>query len=448
MYGTNPHGQGTVAGVGLSPSTTVPYPYNENGQPDALVLGRGRSEQLGDGSYHSHITVLSILGIAPIGIDATPGNPNHSPLAALQTLLDNVCTGTGHLACVTIAKADATATSSGATTAFELAHASLIGAAVPAVNVGVASSNSSISTTGNCQNASGNSQAANVGLAGVALANVAKSSESSTACQGQTPTQTASSSVIGLGGAGVGIPAPGCANGTPNTQTGLLPLLNIICNANDTTQLPVPAGVREALTVLALQLGNTALAKVVAAASESHAVAPNNNNNCTDADMDCGKGETCNSNGVDPDGDADCTGGNNGNKCKDTDKDCKNGQTGQSGTCSIDQQDSDGDCDNSSCPDSDMDCGRIPPGGHGCPNDTEDKDGDCVLPNGGSETGSLSGTNAGNGNGNGNGNGANAGTRTVGAGLPFTGQDVLKVLLIGLLLAGGGLALGYRTRKQ
>jgi hypothetical protein len=31
--------------------------------------------------------------------------------------------------------------------------------------------------------------------------------------------------------------------------------------------------------------------------------------------------------------------------------------------------------------------------------------------------------------------------------LPFTGEDVLKVLLVGLLLTGGGLALGFRTRR-
>jgi hypothetical protein len=366
----------------------------------------------------------------------------------LQTALNMLCTATGNLACLTVLAANAAATSSGATTHFEIAHATIAGA--HGIDTGVAGSDSSINTTGTCQTSTGSSSAAGVNIGGAALANVAKSSESSKACNGQAPVQTASSSVISLGGTGVPLPAPGCANGTPNTQTGIAALLPIICNADNTTQLSAPSGVREALTVLVLQLGNTALAKTVAAASESYAVAPNvAPPNCTDSDKDCGHGppltKSCPVDTVDNDGD--CDSGNKPpvSKCKDTDKDCKNGQTGSPGSCTVDQQDNDGDCDGSvspaNCTDLDKDCGIGPPGTGSCTNDVVDHDGDCVLPGGGSETGAISGENAGEG-GEGN------GTATEAGGLPFTGQDILKVALIGLLLAGGGLALGSRTRKK
>jgi hypothetical protein len=117
-----------------------------------------------------------------------------------------------------------------------------------------------------------------VTIAGGPVASVGKSSSSSTACAGQAPTQTASSSVIGLGGTGVPLPAAGCANGTPNTVLDILGLARTICNAYDTTQAAAPAGVREALTAIVLPSSSTALAKTVVAGSESHAVAPNAGN--------------------------------------------------------------------------------------------------------------------------------------------------------------------------
>jgi hypothetical protein len=445
MYGTNPHGMGTVAGVALNPSTSLPLPYDPTGKANGqtIILGQGRSEQNTDGTYHAHTTIIALLGAELLGVDAPQGTSHTGPLNAIQMgILDALCKSTSQAVCLTVLAADTIAGASGGSTHFAVLDASIGGP--NGLSTGVADSNSSINTTSTCQTASGNSQVANVMLNGGQVAQVAKSSESSTACQGQTPTQTASSSVIGLGGTGVPIPAPGCANGTPNTVGGLPPLLPIICNADSTgIQLPVPSGVREALTVLALETSNSSLLKTVTAASESHAVAPSK---CTDSDKDCGVGEKC-VNGVDPDGDGDCT----GNKCTDADHDCGIGPNGQPETC-INHKDPDGDGDCSGnkttgpttppsgsqkCTDSDHDCGKGPPGTGTCTNDTTDGDGDCVLPGGGSETGAPSGF-------------VNEQTpvSTAASSLPFTGENVLEVILVGLVLVGGGIGLAMRSGRS
>jgi hypothetical protein len=421
MYGTNPHGQGSVVGASLPPNTVVPYTYNPAGSTgEILVVGRGRSEQNADGTYHAHTTILGLLGAEVLGVDAAQGQSKTGPLDPVNQILKNLCNGTNQAVCANVLAADTAATTSGAMTHFSVLQLGALGTTVGAQ---AATSDSSINTAGSCQSSSGASHAANVTLASGQLASVANSKEGSNACTGQTPSQTTSSSVIQLAGTGVPIPAPGCANGTANTLSGLPVLLPIICNADSTSQLQAPSGVREALTVLGIQMGSTAVLKSVVAAAESYAVAPAaaTTPKCSDTDKDCGIGpgggpEIC-VNGQDPDNDGDCTASSNGgtgaSKCKDTDKDCKNGNTGAPGSCSPDQQDNDGDCDGS---------------------------------------GSVS---AGNANGNGNGNGAEgnegAGTGATGAsagGLPFTGQNLLEVVLLGLLLTGGGLLLYTKVREQ
>jgi hypothetical protein len=461
-YGTNPHGQGTVAGLQLPPTATIPYPYSIGGSGgEILVLGRGRSEQQANGTYDAHTTIAALLGTELLGVNATQGQTNTGPLNALQTaVLDKICQASSQAICLQVLAADTAATATGATTHFAVATIGVGGAM--GLQTGIAQADSSIQTSGSCQTASGSSQAANIKLAGGQVVGVGKSSESSTACAGQTPTQTASSSVISLAGTGVGLPAAGCANGTPNTSAGLLPLLNIICNADNTTELAAPSGVRQALTVIALQLANSALLKTTVVASESHAVAPAATppSSCTDSDKDCGKGPPLiNSGGakckgypadtVDNDGDCDAgyqskggvgaghhkkkKTGTGGQKCTDSDHDCGKGPPG-TGSCTNDVSDHDGDCvlpggGSEVCTDSDHDCGKGPAGTGTCTNDIVDSDGDCALAGGGSETG-----------------GATATAKT--SNLPFTGENVLEVILIGLVLAGGGLGLAARTRKR
>jgi hypothetical protein len=319
------------------------------------------------------------------------------------------------------------------------------------------SSNSLISTSGSCQTAGGDSTVANASLAGQQLANAASSSATSNACAGQAPTQTDKSSVVTLGTAPLGFPAAGCADGTPNTE-GLIPtLLPVFCNADDQTQVAAPFGVREALTVLGLNAElNQALIRAATAASESHAVAPPATSTCTDSDKDCGNGETC-VNGKDPDGDGDCT----GNKCTDADHDCGIGSNGQPETCVNGKDpDGDGDCTGGTgpggqkkCTDSDKDCGA----GEVCVNGADpDGDGDChaaacgdadhdcgIGPNGQREA-CVNGSDP-----DGDGDCSNQVTALAAkTTLPFTGENVLLVILVGLLLTGGGLALATRLRTS
>jgi LPXTG-motif cell wall-anchored protein len=101
---------------------------------------------------------------------------------------------------------------------------------------------------------------------------VADAASSSKSCRGQAPVVAQNSRVVSLGGNGIAIPAPGCANGTPDTDAGILPpVLPIICNAEEVAGA---AAVRDALDVFALQVGTNALLKESTAGPESLSVAP------------------------------------------------------------------------------------------------------------------------------------------------------------------------------
>src|SRR5689334_13339285 len=64
LHGTNPHGQGSVAVVDISPNAQRPYSADPTGASDSedVVVGRARGEQRADGSYHGHITVAALFG--------------------------------------------------------------------------------------------------------------------------------------------------------------------------------------------------------------------------------------------------------------------------------------------------------------------------------------------------------------------------------------------------
>jgi LPXTG-motif cell wall-anchored protein len=234
--------------------------------------------------------------------------------------------------------------------------------------------------------------------------------------------------VIGLGGTQVPIPAAGCANGTPDTVTGIPAVLPIVCNADD---IAGAAAVREALDVFVLQVGGTSLAKETTAASESVSVAPPAREagpQCSDTIDNDGDGLI---DAADPgchsDNDATNTASYNPNDNDETDS---GGGTGGSGNPSSKKQ-----CNDNKDNDGDGLVDADDPGchtGNNLNNPFNPSDNDESNGNG----------NGGNGGGGGNaptgGNNANAST------LPFTGTDVVGLALAGLLMLAGGLLMRRR----
>lgn len=428
MHGTSPHGQGTVLVGDLQPSNDRPVSgSNDTTGADSgeeIVLGRSRGYQNADGTYHGHITVLGLFGNEIIGVDSAPGETHHGPLDALQTqVLDQICDASGKQLCLSVLTADSATTASGSTNHFSLAHATIGGPG--GLDIGAAESDGNISGDANCQTATGDSRVANVNAAGGPLATVAQSSSLSTACANGQNTQKNDSQVIGLAGNGIPLPAAGCADGTPDTVGGIPTLLPIVCNAEDTLQAAMPAGVRDALDIFAISAGGTSLLKLSAAASESHAVAPGTPPNCQP--VACPNNPGPNN-----------PGGNN--------NDNNNGGNNNVNQSSNEPECSDGiDNDNDGLVDFPAD-----PGCSSSQDNSEAGGGNNGGGNGngnGNNNGGGVGNNGANGGGNG-GNGQiapqslNAGPS--GKNLPFTGTNVLALTIAGLFVLGSGLALRRR----
>ena len=83
LHGTNPHGQGSVAVVDISPTAQRPSGRSDR-QSDSedVVVGRARGEQRADGSYHGHITVAALFGNEILGgADTNAGESKHEAIA-------------------------------------------------------------------------------------------------------------------------------------------------------------------------------------------------------------------------------------------------------------------------------------------------------------------------------------------------------------------------------
>ncbi|MDX6683725.1 MAG: hypothetical protein QOG94_3764 [Solirubrobacteraceae bacterium] len=431
VHGANPHGQGGVAVVDVDPSNERPLSSDPSGKDSGedAIVGRARGEQNADGSYHGHITILSLLGSELASVDSAPGESKKGPLDAVQTgILDPLCKSTSGQVCLAVLVANSTTTASGSTNDFAVARASVLG-----LGVGAAQSNGTIGTAGSCQTAVGVSKVANVTAPGVggipnggAVASVSNSSSTSKSCTGQAPQVTNTSTVIGLGGTQVPLPAAGCADGTPDTVAGIPAILPIVCNADD---IVGATAVREALDVFVLQVGGTSLAKATTAASESLTVAPPATTPPPETTP-----KQC-SDGKDNDGDnlidADDPGCHVGGTLKgayvpsdDDESDDKTG--GSSDTECADKRDNDGD-------------GKVDASDPGCHegNDIDNP----YNPDDDSEGSDNGGNGPGDNGGNApTGNGQNAGGGT----LPFTGTDVVGLGLAGLLMLAGGLLLRRR----
>jgi LPXTG-motif cell wall-anchored protein len=430
MHGSNPHGQGNVAIVDINPSNDRPLDAKPDGSGSGedVIVGRGRGEKDASGNFHGHITIAALFGNEIAGVNSTPGQANHGPLQSLQTgVLDPLCQSTGGApngVCLSVLKADSTTTTTGSTNDFAVARASLLG-----LNVGAAESAGNITQDPKCQTALGSAKTVNVTSSTGTIAGVANSQSVSRSCAGAAPQVSNTSQVINLGGTGVPLPAPGCANGTPDTETGIPGLLPIICNAEE---IAGAAGVREALDVFALQTGTNSLLKETTAASESLTVAPPETGpQCSDkidndgdgkidaADPGChNDGKPNNPQSYNPN-DNDETdvpgnkgaggggkGGGGGNKGGGN-KGGGNKGAGEGGPQCSDGVDNDGD-------------GLVDSADPGC----HSGPGGAFNPNDNSEGGGAQGLKAGT--------------------LPFTGTDVIGIALAGLLMLAGGLMLRRR----
>lgn len=401
-HGANPHGQGSPVVVDLQPAPDRPLAGDPSGAGDSgqareeIVLGRARGEQRADGRYHGHITLVALFGNELLGVDTQEGQTAAGPLDAVQTgILDAVCDAT--TICLEVLRADSATTESGSSNRFAVATARVGASGSPLLAVSAVESTGDIASDGICQTASGTSLVAGVGLAGVALADVAQSRTESRACSDGTAIQDNSSSVIGLAGTGIPLPAAGCADGTPDTAfTPLAPLAAIVCNADDSAgngeasaQAAVPYGVREALGVFALEAGGSSLVKAGTAASESAAVAPSQPQPPPDL-PEC-------SDGADNDGDG-----------------------------LVDMADP--DCDS---PSDDSEDGTVEPDVRPDPDDGSDGDGGSGR-DGDDGSGEAGVTGGGDGDG---------------GELPFTGAELLVIALLGALTLAGGLGLRRATER-
>ena len=423
LHGTNPHGQGGVAVVDGNPSAERPLGGNPDGSDsgEEVVVGRARGEQTAGGAYHGHITILALFGNELGGVDTAPGETKNGPLQPLQQgVLDPLCTSSGGQTCLSVLTANSTTTATGSTNDFALARASVAG-----LGVGAAESAGAISETSECQTSAGGARTANVTSRTGVVAAAANSGATSTSCRNQAPQLTRTSQVIQLGGTAIALPAAGCADGTPDTVVEIPLVATIVCNADEVAGAAV---VRDALDVFVLNVAGTSLLKETTAASEAVSVAPSGPE---------GAAPQC-SDGVDNDGDglidaADpgChTDGNPNNPASYDPTDTsevdarRGGETGGRPECS-DNRDNDGD-------------GLIDERDPGCHTDGNANNPDSYDPDDDDERDDRG--IAGAGGGAGPGAGAGAGD----ARLPFTGANVVGLILAGLLVLAGGLVLRRR----
>jgi hypothetical protein len=291
-HGTNPHAQGTGAVVDLTPDTDRPLEYDSGGGDEEVVVGGSRSEQNEDGSYHGHVSILTLFGTELIeGADTNEGETSDGPLGDLNALLADICTNTD--LCLTLLDVNSETTANGSTNSFSVATADLSLADTQLLTAEAVSSESSISDDGTCQTSEASSELADASVADGQVAGVqaADSGSSSQACNDGTSSQSQEGDVDATGelevlGQTINVPLfdEGCHQGTPNTLASLfnLGLVDVgVCNADDSsstggTQNDSPYGAREGLTVLPGLIGIdlSELVKVTSAAAESQAVAP------------------------------------------------------------------------------------------------------------------------------------------------------------------------------
>ncbi len=299
LHGTQPHGQGTVAVGDLNPSTTAPLGSDPAVGDEEIVVGD--SAGYDNGTYQGRVSTLGLkidaLGINTYNSQPIPGSGDllntttnegeTKSFAPLQPAVDSVCTGLAQAAgCVVTPQRNSASSATGSSNSSQTAGTNVGVPGTATATTGVVSSQGNISESGGCQTANGSSNVANANV-GIGLvpgipaitADALTSSSSSQACNNGTTSQSNSSNVLNLQGVGIGVPNAGCGNGTADTDASppapLNLILEIACNANESNeaQAGAPYGVREALTLFALNAGNPVL-KLAVSGPESRAVAP------------------------------------------------------------------------------------------------------------------------------------------------------------------------------
>jgi hypothetical protein len=270
LHGTNPHGEGTAASVSTQPTSTPDSSDCSAPSSDqALVVGRSCGQQNSGGSYSGHVTIVAVGGHELLGENSTSSGttatgtlaPASPALAQLDAALKQICSGTQGNLCLVLASANSSTNANGSSNSFEAVGADVGGKS--GVQAHALTSSGNISQTSSCQQASGSSSVADLSAGGTNVASVAKSSDSSTACQNSSQnSQTFMSSVFGGAISQLTSPVIGqaCANGTPNTQVKVGPvalpgqLASVYCNATDSngSQAAAPYGTNEGLTAIAL----------------------------------------------------------------------------------------------------------------------------------------------------------------------------------------------------
>jgi hypothetical protein len=293
-HGTDPHAQGTGAVVDLTPDTDRPLDYDSGGGDEEIVVGQSRGSQNEDGSYHGHVTILTLFGTELIeGADTDEGETDNGPLGDLNDALDDICTNSSGLLCLQVLEVSSETTANGSSNSFRAVDASVGVEDTQLLSAEAVSSEGNISDDGTCQTSQASSDLADASVAEGEVVGIqaADSGSESQACNDGTSTQSQEGDVDATGelellGQTVTVPLfdDGCHEGTPNTLASVfnLGIVDVgVCNADDSssaggTQNDSPYGVREGLTVLPGLLGIdlSELVKVTSAASETHAVAP------------------------------------------------------------------------------------------------------------------------------------------------------------------------------
>jgi hypothetical protein len=300
-HGTNPHGQGTVGVIDdslLTPDPeTNPFPYEAGGANETVVIGRSRGEQNDDGTYHGHVTLISLLGTEIPLADTNEGDSAGGPLGDLNDALADLCIDTGFI-CLEVLDVDSETDASGSENSFDLVSAGVFLAPGLSAFISGGSSSGEISEANGCQTATGESTVGEVELPIFALA-AGHSESQSQACNDGTSTQENESSALlfDLDLLRTLDLNADCENGVPDTEFLNILVIAAICNADDSsnvggTQLDTPFGVREAFTLFIVDFldlgggfeegpavlgsvpGLAILFKTTLAAAESFAVAP------------------------------------------------------------------------------------------------------------------------------------------------------------------------------